>query len=64
MEWIIFIFAAVTYFMIGGFINGLIDMDMGPGIVIWPLIFALWMLWSLIELAEVVGYIIRDVFEH
>ncbi len=34
MEWIIFILAAIAYFMIGGFISGLIDLDMELGIVI------------------------------
>lgn len=64
MEWSIVILAAVVYLMIGGFINGLCDIDLGGCIVIWPIARIVRAAFWLINIAEDVGYSIRDAIEN
>lgn len=63
MEWIIFILAVVAYFMIGGFINGLFDMDMDAVVILWPLALIFLAVTWLVDIADDVGSAIREMFE-
>lgn len=60
MEWIMVIFWIIIYFLIGGFINGLLGVDMGDFTIVWPVMYiVLGFLW-LSDKANNLGNMIRD----
>jgi hypothetical protein len=60
MEWFTIVSFVVIYFIIGGFVDGLFDLDLGAGAVIWPLILLAHGFMLIVDMAYDIGNAIRE----